>query len=982
MTDGRLHHAEHLLGWDPMPDEPRLFKRRIDRAGRVLVNYVLDHKPRGRRSFADTLDRIVGDALFCNSPIAFQAAVLHRAGIAHNWMGVAESNVTELMIARKLLATGLEIVPEESANRARIEYALANTLLNMAEHGGDLALLDDAIAHARRSVMAGGVDQQLRARCLAELARILSRDFLVRGGIQKITEATDHAEEAVHIEGMGSRRTRFLLVLSAVLSSRYDVNGSLDDLSRAIALVRECRTNPDPVALPAGDDALSNSLGSLLRRRYMRTGNIADLDEAIHLLSSGLRRRGRPDPARLTNLGNALLDRFVMQRDTKDLSRAIDLQLKAVKATDPGDWYLASRHNNAGNALSTAWRINGEPRLWDLAIEHRRSAIRLTADNAPERPSREYNLGMLLQYRCEADGGDDLIEEAVTAYRDAVRHGFDTSLEWALDAARHWAEWAVARGSWAEAAVAYSNAFGALQRLFAVQLLREDKSTWLAAAQGLPAEAGYALFRADRLEDAVTTLEAGRSMLLSEVLERDRADLARLSELGHSALVQRYRAANTALDEATRRGAEPAELRVLRTTIDEVVKDIRAVPTYEQFRLPPDIKQVRASVTPGTVIVYIAAATLGGVALAVDPEGGVRAVELPLARSDVVARRVQSLMGVRGWDGHRGRRDGTLDAVLRWAWSAVVESVLEIAGSAEHIVLVPSGMLGMLPLHAAWTSTNDRPDVRRYLLNERTVSYTPNARALAATAQVAARTPAARLVVVADPQPTARKPIGYASVEAAWATRWFSDSTILTGTDVTRDAVIASMSASSVHHFICHGLAQSEQPLDSALILGGDETLTLRDIMSLRLWRADEASHTQQTAGVRLAILSACDTDRPGTKLPDEVIGLPSGLIEAGVAGVVATQWEIRSESASLLMARFYQLWCQEGLAPAAALRAAQCWMRDTTNSVKARDLSLAMTSEDGVDTRTLVRTLRLRDPDERAYVHPTDWAALSYHGT
>jgi CHAT domain-containing protein len=80
---------------------------------------------------------------------------------------------------------------------------------------------------------------------------------------------------------------------------------------------------------------------------------------------------------------------------------------------------------------------------------------------------------------------------------------------------------------------------------------------------------------------------------------------------------------------------------------------------------------------------------------------------------------------------------------------------------------------------------------------------------------------------------------------------------------------------------------------------------------------------------LRLAILSACETGVPGTRLPDEVIGLPTALMEAGVAGVVASFWSVADDSPVRLMAHFHRLWRLEGFAPPEALRRAQIELRD-----------------------------------------------------
>jgi CHAT domain-containing protein len=152
--------------------------------------------------------------------------------------------------------------------------------------------------------------------------------------------------------------------------------------------------------------------------------------------------------------------------------------------------------------------------------------------------------------------------------------------------------------------------------------------------------------------------------------------------------------------------------------------------------------------------------------------------------------------------------------------------------------------------------------------------------------------------------------------------------------------------------------------------------LTLRDILSLRLQNA------------RLAVLSACETGVPGTELPDEVISLPTGLAQAGIAGVVASLWSVSDLSTMMLMARFYELWKAEGVEPPAALRRAQCWVRDTTNGQKAeyfkRFLPEFQAGAERMPTHvadTLYKASILARPDENDFADPFYWAAFTYTG-
>lgn len=560
----------------------------------------------------------------------------------------------------------------------------------------------------------------------------------------------------------------------------------------------------------------------------------------------------------MSSLGSALLTRYHANGDMADLWSAVDLQTRAVDAAAEKGLDVPAWYNNAGNALAEASRVNADPELGKQAIERYKRALRLTAESDVDRSSREYNLGRVLQAQSKLTNDDTLIEPAVAAYRQAVHHGLNTSLEWALSAARLWGDWATERDDWGEAAEAYGYALEATQRLFRTQLLREDKETWLADSQGLPAEAAYAMFRAGRYDDAVVALEAGRGQQLAEALERDRADLDRLAGTEHATVVSQYRLSAAALDNATRKGAEPAELRDHRDALDRAIEAIRSIEGYQRFLLTPTITDVRRAVSPGTVVMYLAAAQSAGVALTVRPDGRVQGVELPSATATAVRNRARGLLDARRFlPARAGRWEGTLDAVTRWAWPAIMAPALTITGDVDQIVIVPSGMLAMLPLHAAWAP--DPSGTRRYLLDDVTVTYAPNARSLEITGRIAAQTLAERLAVVVDPRPTSSQPIGYARAEAAWVKHWFPQATALEGEHADHANVVAAAVNAQVLHFITHGHANPDDPLGSALILADDHELTLREILDLR----PATSGHRHVA--RLAVLSACDTDRPGT---------------------------------------------------------------------------------------------------------------------
>lgn len=163
------------------------------------------------------------------------------------------------------------------------------------------------------------------------------------------------------------------------------------------------------------------------------------------------------------------------------------------------------------------------------------------------------------------------------------------------------------------------------------------------------------------------------------------------------------------------------------------------------------------------------------------------------------------------------------------------------------------------------------------------------------------------------------------------------------------------------------------EPLESRIKLA-DGDLTLGEILDLRLPVA------------RLAVLSACETGIPGTRQMDEVIHLPSGLVQAGVAGVAASLWSVNEISTAMLMARFYDLWRKDGLEPREALRQAQIWLRDSSDGEKQeffkKDLPEFSTNKmPGESADTFFKDVVFNDPGGRTFRHPYYWAAFTYTG-
>lgn len=421
-----------------------------------------------------------------------------------------------------------------------------------------------------------------------------------------------------------------------------------------------------------------------------------------------------------------------------------------------------------------------------------------------------------------------------------------------------------------------------------------------------------------------------------------------------------------------------AGLGAARRELDEAIGAIRGVPGFDSFLAPPGMGEV-AVAARHQPLVYLAAAEAGGLAMVVRGED-VEHVPLPGVTGEALRGRVTRYLELHGADKDAltdvDSWTAGLDDITRWLWTAVMEPVLGRLRADGAAVLVAGGLLGLLPLHAAWTEDTSRPTGRRYALDGRTLTYVPNARALTAARELADG-PVERMFTVADPAREAgSRPLDNAGTEALVAAAAFPGRTeSAEGTVPDARTVSAALRRADVAHLACHGEADLVTPLESRLLLAGTDTLRLRDLLALRL-------------RLRLAVLSACETSVPGDELPDEVVSLPTGLLQAGAAGVVGALWEVPDQATAMLMTEFYRRWRhQERPAPpATALREAQIWLRDTTNGEKLSVYRKALAEgaawlpEQAADEFTLLLELR-GAPDERLFAGPDSWAGFAYSG-
>lgn len=788
--------------------------------------------------------------------------------------------------------------------------------------------------------------------------------------------------------------------------------GRSENLEQAIEASQQALQVLTHQQFPIEWSKAQNNLGNAYSDR-LRGNRAENLERAIEAYYQALRVRTREKlPVQWTstqnNLGTAYRERIHGNR-AENLEQAINAYQKALQVYTreqfPVDWAMVQ--NNLGNAYSD--RLEGNPAdNLELAIHAYQKALQVyTGEQFPvDWAMTQNNLGNVYSKQVRSACSDKL-ELAIAAYQQALQiYTPDLLPNSCRGTARSLGNLYADYHCWTEAVAAYEQAIQATELLYQASILRSGQEIELVEADNLFRQASFAQAKANDLQAAVVTLERGRARGLSETLERDRADLTQLATLSPD-LYQQYQAAVTDLRQleteersvSTATGTDRStvsseELRQRATQIRQAfrtaIESIRQLPGYENFLVQPDFDDIIAALQPDQPLVYLTTTSNGSLVLILEANSKGISIQ-PIWQETFTETDLRTLLfgstddaALGGWFGAYSNQQTDRDAwlammnqVTEQLWSNLMEQIVSHLSQlgVNQSVLIPTGLLVFLPLHAAWTVDGSSPTGRHYALDLIQFSYIPNAQSLQAARAIADRTSTHySLLAVEEPRPTKADGLSNAVYEVQTAIASLPDHTLLRHEQATRSAIRELLPQHTVLHFSGHGFAQLDSPLDSGLVMANDEILTLRDLLDLKL------------LGIRLAILSACETGLPGTQLPDEVVSLPTGLLQAGVAGVVASLWSVIDISTMMLLVRFYDFWQEENPEPGEALCKAQRWVRDTTNAEKIAYLK-GLTQEQSASkipastVDYLYKALILSRPGDRDFAHPFHWAAFSYVG-
>jgi hypothetical protein len=930
----------------------------------------------------------------CQTAMAASPSAVDLAAIARNlgkalWRRYQQSGCPDaLRRAVSYLRQSVESATEGAPSLSLYLDSLGQALSDLYDATGEIGHLRAALDVYRRAadeLSVSPVDQPDR---LSNRGSALIALYAHAGDEGVLDEALRACRVAVRESPPDAPgRTRALNNLATALTLRYTRTGQLHDLEEAIGLI-EAAVEATPSNGPSRHVTLNN-LGNAVLRRYEHEGAEGDLERAIACYEEAVNGLPRTAPVRaqyLHNLANALSHRYHWREDRGDIARRLALHRDALAVTPADSPHRRAYLSGLGTAYLDRYAVSKEQedlRQAVVALEH---AVQGAA-TSPTLPGDLYNLGLALsrQYEDNHEGTDR--RRAAQAFREACQQGLSFLPGVVLDAARAWSDLALRDGAWSEGAEACAYGLNAAERIYRAQLHRRHKQTWLRDARGIAANGAYALARSGERKQAVLTLEGDRARLLSEALERDRADLSQLRKTvpeahgRYLACAERLRWLE-AIDLA--RQDQLASRQLLREALaaayDElqaIAAEIRGLPGHEGFLAPLCWDNLTPALGLGHApLIYIAHTGVGGVALLVWSTDDISTLWLDELTHQRIEAQVFGDDGVSGYAAAYGAwRDDPSEARLA-AWQETLASCIDwlrrvVTASlnatlcdrgVDRAVLVPTGLLTLLPLHAAQT--------------EVAFAFAPNVRTVAKGPGSPEPHSLDRAMIVENPNPDGPLALPFAHLEVQGLPAHLppSEHLYLAENEARAELVLSALTSYRIWHLATHAHADPREAMDSFLLLAHEEQVSLRDLLSVH-------------AEADLVVLSACETGIPQMDVPDEVISLASGMLQAGARCVVSSLWAVNDLSTALLMDRFYhELGREQTGEPkpvAVALRAAQEWLRALTLA-EARAILMewmATSVPDDVQYVLIGQFIALAQRGDKPFAHPHYWAGFQAHG-
>ena len=812
-------------------------------------------------------------------------------------------------------------IPPDSPERAKFLGFSGSSHLKRFEHFRKVNDLDSAINQNLEAFkLASTIPHSPLNLFLHELGNSYRFRFQHSGHVKDIDSAIELILKAVaSIPPDSPKRPGFLTTLGISYGERFQRFGEVKDIDLAIKQQLEAVSSTS--TSPAGRILLLINMGQSHLLRFIRLREKKDIDLSIELLLEAVSLIPLDSPHRpnlIDNLGNAYAQRFKHFGDVKDIDLAIKEMLEAVGSASE---LPASRRryiHNLGTMYLCRFQTFKEVKDIDVAIEKFVEA--LLPDIALDSPQADrvrslYNLGLsyLLRYGSNQGPGPSDLEESISHFRlsSLCLNGLPSihikaSLRWAYLAHK-------LDNNLVSASEAYDQAIRLLPQvawigLNAIAQLKELSSDIQSlggnAAACMIALAEAATEHHDRqrhLGRAIELLDQGRSILWSQTsnFKRDLEDLRKvdsdlandLDNVGKFLAQGCFRDTNDPLSES--------DAQLYRRKAGEwesLVNSIRALPDFHHFLLPSPISTLRTAAADGPVVIVNSSEyRCDALIIPSQLEGDLVLVPLP----DITAEELKSLTNQQEELASRKSKSvwiqsqdysmpsETLEEVLNQTWLLIGEPIAKELGllrgsegsSKSRVWWCLTGSLSFLPIHASCPPTKTGIGMMDIVIS----SYTPTVSTLLRAQQRnKPKHPTFRMLAVGQSSIAGMTPLPGVTEEIAFIEKKLgAEALTLDESKATVDEVAAALPSCSWAHFACHGVQNSDKPMDSGLVMWNHHLLTLSRLAQSSLGSPE------------FAFLSCCESAKGSKQFPNEAMHLAAGLQFIGYRGVIGTMWSV-----------------------------------------------------------------------------------------
>lgn len=459
-------------------------------------------------------------------------------------------------------------------------------------------------------------------------------------------------------------------------------------------------------------------------------------------------------------------------------------------------------------------------------------------------------------------------------------------------------------------------------------MTRGDQLRLIKGCSWLPSNAAaFSVAAGNSPEESLKIFESSRSIIWDNLLN-ERSDIGDLED-HHPGLASRLRDLQIRLAKTIPKtllaGADP-ELAFMRESQDQhqasldydaLLREIRTLPGFESF--------LRVSQEGSSLVHY---AEAGPIVIVNSSEfrsdcfiikrQGVVSIPLPGMTLEACATNGASfVLALSMLENNPGEASRRFEEVLLWLWNAVAEPIMKELGFLDNpqggeerprVWWMATGWIAMLPIHAAGNHKKALETGEPCSVLDLTISsYFNSLRSLKYVREIFecshAISPPSKgstnALLVKMPKTPNNNDLPYAAKEVSHIEKvlksWDINTTVIESP--VRDEVLKQFKKSDIVHFACHGVADSDDPSLSAVLLQDwiKRPLNVRALLRLK------------DLNCKLVYLSACESAvGKERELREEGIHMAGGFQMAGVPHVVGTMWKIDDSFSAEVAETFY----------------------------------------------------------------------------